>query len=202
MSSIPSVKGILILGSVMAIRSAIKSCRITRDSVELMLEARDIEILDAKIEPHRWYPIDIHGRLQEVVAKIVGGDRIAAFKVIGANGAGMVRDTGTYGQMDFDEGDLVGAPKQARRFFARKAATMHEMMFNFGTCRVEVDDKTNETFIHYEEVSDFPESIRYGTLGFTAAVAKLATGVALDVSIEGVEEDRFTMRIGGSSKRH
>ena len=93
MPSEPSVKGLLLIGSVKAIRSAIKGGDVARESVELMLTPGDLEIFDSKIEATRWYPVGMIGRLQEILAKMVGGDRIAALRRLGALAAGNVRDT-------------------------------------------------------------------------------------------------------------
>ena len=194
----PSVKGLLLIGSVKAIRSAIKGGDVARESVELMLTPGDLEILDSKIESTRWYPVGMIGRLQEILAKMVGGDRIAALRRLGALAAGDVRDTGTYDQMDFEEGTLESASHIRRVSFARRSATLNSMMFNFGTSRIEVDEANRDTLIHYEEVGEFPDSMRYTIQGFTEAVARIASGVDVPVSLEEIHPDRFTLRIGSA----
>jgi hypothetical protein len=194
-----SVKGLLLQGSVESIRVAIEQGAITRESVELMLEADDIEIFDSKINPTSWYPIGLLGRAQEILAKLVGGDRIGALEQIGASGADLIRDSGTYGQLDFKDGNLAGAEESRVRLFTRQSATLHEIMFNRGKCRMEMEEGGKAVLMHYEDVGEFPNSMRYVNTGFTAAVSAMANGEEVPVTLENQARDRYTIRIGSNA---
>lgn len=195
----PSVKGLLLVSSVDAINQAIATGRIEREEVELALDPRDLELLDAKLEPMSWYPVASLGRMTELVARMTGGDRVATLRQIGERAAESVREQGIYSQMSFDEGAVRNATTRELKSFARQTATIHNMFFNFGAPRVEVEESSDTLLIHYEDMTGYPEATRLTSEGFTAAMATRALGVRCRIECENVREDGFTFRfvIGG-----
>lgn len=192
--SVPSVKGLLIISSVTAINAAREAGEISQTEVEFALEADDLALLEAKLEPTRWYPVASLGRMSELLAKMAGGDRVEALRAMGAKSVAAVREQDIYSQMAYEEGTLENASALQLKSFARTAATLHNMFFNFGQPRVEADAAGDAILIHYENVEGYPDATRITSEGYTAAMATLALGRQCEVRSENVRPDSFTLR--------
>ncbi len=62
----PSIKGIALQYAVAAVRRLLETGRLTRDELEIRLDPQDLEILDQKVLPTLWYPMESFARLLEV----------------------------------------------------------------------------------------------------------------------------------------
>ena len=193
--SVPSVKGILLSASVAGIQAALAEGRTSRIQVEVQLEAEHIPFLDEKLDPTRWYPVQVIGRMADVLAGIMGGMPDAAQRKLGAAGVSIIRESGTYQQADFEPGSLVGASPNEVRAFARVTASVWPAMYSFGRTRVEWEEETGAVLVHYEDVAACPESIRHTIEGFTAEVARIASDGRSQVTCERPSPDHFLTRI-------
>ncbi|MGH0033689.1 MAG: hypothetical protein ACQGVK_01535 [Myxococcota bacterium] len=198
--SVPSVKGILLSATVAGIQAALAEGRTSRVQLEVQLDADQIPCLDEKLDPTRWYPVTLIGRMAEVLAGIMGGMPDEAQRKLGAAGVAIIRESGTYPQADFQPGSLVGASPTEIRAFARVTASVWPAMYDFGRTRVEWEEQTGAVVVHYEDVAACPESVRHTIEGFTAEVARIASDGHAQVTGERPSPDHFLTRIvlGGS----
>ena len=96
--------------------------------------------------------------------------------------------------MDFEDGTIRDADQFALRSFTRGAATLHQMMFNFGKTRVEIDEADGAVLIHCEDVAAYPEATRLSSEGYSTAMSSRALGRPCEVRVERVRPDSFTLR--------
>jgi hypothetical protein len=192
---VPSVKGILLGATVAGIQAAIAGQRIARVQVEVQLEAEHIAYLDEKLDPTRWYPVQVIGRMSDVLAGILGGMPDDALRQLGGAGVAILRQSGMYQQANFEPGSLAGANPSQMRAFARVTASVWPAMYNFGRTRVESEPGSGAVLVHYEDVAACPDSIRYTIEGFTAEIARLASADRTEVTSERPSPDHFVTRI-------
>ena len=193
--SVPSVKGLLIISSVVGIRAALEDNEVSQDEVDVALEAEDLALLEAKLEPTRWYPVASLGRMTELLAKIAGGDRADALRAMGVKSAEAIRKQGTYSQMTYEEGTLEKASALELKSFSRLTATMHNVFFNFGESRVDADPETGAILIHYTRMESYPDATRLSSEGYASRMSTLAVGRECEARSENVRRDGFTLRI-------
>jgi len=191
--TVPSTKGLLLISAVVGLRRSLESEAHSSEGLGVALEPEDLALLEQKLEPTSWYPVATLGRMNELLAKLAGGDREDALREMGAVAAESVRDTGTYSQMDYEDGVLAEASALELRGFSRQTSTLHEMFFNYGTVRV-VSDEAGQIRIHYEGMADHPDSIRLTSEGYTGAMATRALGRSCRVESEDVARDSYTFR--------
>jgi hypothetical protein len=94
----PSIKGIALQYAVEAVRRLLVTGRLTRDELEVRLDAADLEILDQKLVPGLWYPVESCGRLLEVATageSHQGG--VEAVVAVGVDAAERLFDSEVYG---------------------------------------------------------------------------------------------------------
>ena len=73
----PSAKGLIVIMAMVPVKQAIHAGQIAREDVELRL-GEHAEILDQKISPALWYPVDVTGVFHEIMAEQMPGPRQAA----------------------------------------------------------------------------------------------------------------------------
>src|SRR6185503_3004487 len=71
-SSEPSIKGSALSSVVEDVRALRDSGRISADRLETSLEAADLVLLEAKIQPALWYPIQSYARLTRLLLDVAG----------------------------------------------------------------------------------------------------------------------------------
>lgn len=83
----PSVKGELLGPVVEELLERLDGATLGRERLEVALEPRDLTLLEEKIRPHRWYPMQSYGRIVELLAEASGTGRTEAFLERGARAA-------------------------------------------------------------------------------------------------------------------
>jgi hypothetical protein len=190
------VKGVLLETTIIGIRGSIAAGRLSRESVETRLEPADVELLDAKVEPTRWYPVEHIVHMMDLLAEQMGGPRDEALRRLGAAAVDILRQSANYPQLDFEEGCVDGAGSMQLRGVGRKIASMWPAMYDFGQTRVESVPDSTEILLHYEDLGDSTGPVRYTIEGFTRRIASLVSGGALGVTYDEPAVGHLIARIG------
>lgn len=93
---VPCVKGTLFLGTVRGVHKLLKAGLVSREEIEARLEPGDLEILDDKVVPVLWYPVDTMGRLLELIWETAGGERREFLVELGRRSCDELIAGGTY----------------------------------------------------------------------------------------------------------
>lgn len=135
---VASVKGILLLGPVAAVRKAIRKGKLTTEQVEHALEEPDLIYLKEKVQPTSWYPVEIMGRYLELQASLESGPRDEVLYEFGIQALYYTQYTQStqsrnrYQQLDVVTGSLEGASTAQMRMTTRKLLSVWGAFYNFG----------------------------------------------------------------------
>ena len=193
----PSVKGVLLIGSVSALRKRIREGALTREAAEVRLDARYHAFLDEKLDPTAWYPVGAMGEFNELLADSIGPSREEALRSLGTQGVAMVRGTGTYQQVEAEEGSLERASKFEARAFTRMTASVWGAFYNFGKMEVEQDEK-GQLSLHLRDVAPLPDAVRMLTEGWVAALTEHVSRREASVTSERTADDHIVYHIHNS----
>jgi hypothetical protein len=67
--TVPSIKGTAFQSVVDDVHRLLAAKRLSREELEARLTGEDLEILDAKVNPTAWYPIDTYERTVDLLAR-------------------------------------------------------------------------------------------------------------------------------------
>ena len=187
-----SIKGSVIVAVTDDLLKAVESGRIARDALEARLEARDLEILDAKIQPALWYPIESYDRLLRLLVEVEGGSEPGAFlRARGRKTAQRLAEAGIYAQLRGDSQAATLDLAQVKRTLSLWAA-----MVNFSQPTGVLESEHPRVFrIDVIDAAKFPWVLRQANAGFMEGVFSGLAQRAVAVSIEGERADRFAYRV-------
>ena len=203
----PSIKGSAFAAVVEDLRRLVESGRVSRDALELRLEAEDLRILHAKVSPGLWYPLASYERLCAVLVEVEGGGRPGYVVERGARAAERLFATGVYLQLE--RGQAIGAKKRERRegwsaVEGNLVTSLAGAIFNVSRWRFTIDPDDDR--LHRIEVSEaaaLPEVSRLAAQGFIEYTASRLSGTPLRVESERIARDRivFKLRVRGAGDR-
>jgi len=159
--AIPSIKGTGFLSAHADVNALLARRAITRDELEVALDAEDLRLLEEKVQPSAWYPIASYHRLLHVLCdKEAKGDVQAYLIARGERAGERIAATGIYQQLDTN-------PERLGMRTGRIVITVAGMIYNFTSWHFEREGATAGHFsIRVEEATDFPEPARFTTQGF------------------------------------
>jgi hypothetical protein len=198
--AVPSIKGAAFQSVVEDLRRLLEAGRLSREQLELKLEADDLRLLDEKVLPGLWYPLTTYQRLTELLMHAEGQGKIAYVIARGARAAERLFAAGLYHQLV--RGDEIGAEKRAQseRWSEHEAnlmTTLAGAMFNVSRWRYVGDPGVSSTSrIEVSEAEALPEVSRWAAQGFVEYTTSRLSGVSTRVSSERPTPDRivFTLR--------
>ncbi|HEX5065994.1 MAG TPA: hypothetical protein VFY49_07765, partial [Myxococcota bacterium] len=187
-----SIKGSVIVAVTDDLLKALESGRVGRDALEARLEARDLEILDAKIQPALWYPIECYDRLLCLLVEIEGGSEPGCFlRARGRKAAQRLAEAGIYAQLRGDSQAATLDLAQVKRTLSLWAA-----MVSFSQASAALESERPRIFrIDVSDAAKFPWVLRQANAGFMEGVFSGLAQRAVAVSIEGERADRFAYRV-------
>lgn len=188
----PGIKGTVIVAVTDDLLRLVESGRISRDAVEARLEARDVEILDAKIQPALWYPIESYDRLLRLLVEVEGGREPEAFlRARGRKAAARLAEIGLYAQLRGDTN--VGTLELAQ---VKRTLSVWFAMLNFSQCNGVLESEQPRVFrIDVTEAEKFPWVLRRANAGFIEGVLRGLSQRDIEVSIVDERADRFAYRV-------
>ncbi len=165
--------------------------RIARAELEVRLAPEDWALLEEKVAPARWYPMDAYVRLVDVLVEREGAGVPEAYLFQrGVRAAERLSAAGIYQQLDVSR-------EKTERMGPRVGAVIASVagaIYNFTRWRF-VDDEDGEGFaIQVENAEAFPNVARYTAEGFIHYVASRASGRAVRLWSERPASDRVVFR--------
>jgi len=164
--TVPSVKGSMLLGSVVVVRRARDAGRIPEPRLAKLGE-RTREVLDEQIQLSHWYPMEIFAELLDLDWEVSGGRDPDYMRESGKRNAVAMQRASRYQQLDYLE--RAERPKNAAEVVSqvRLTSSITQSYFNFMQVEVGFDpDRPNVLQITYSDTHAFPEALRYSTEGF------------------------------------
>lgn len=161
----PAIKGHVVHGTVDLLKEAIANGRISTEVVTARLEARDLRMLDEKIESSLWYPADSLHRISELLMEELGKGRDDYdFMVeIGRSSAERFRREGVFAAF------IREAEKRGDRMLT-VLIKLAELALNFGEWSFEGEIKRDFS-VTVRDCSGLSDTMRYSTLGFIETLA-------------------------------
>jgi len=159
--TIPSIKGTAFLSAHDDVNALLERGAVSRDEIEVTLEAEDLRLLDEKILPSTWYPIATYDRLLRLLCDKEANGRVQPYLIARGEKAGdRIAATGIYQQLGTNT-EALGVRT------GRVVVTVAGLIFNFTSWHFEREGATIGHFsIRVEEATDFPEVARFTTQGF------------------------------------
>ena len=198
MSGEPSIKGSALSSVVEDVRALRATGRISRDQLEVALEPDDIALLDGKVQPALWYPIESYRRLSELLLHVAGHGDPGYIVDRGQRAAQRLWESGLYVQLQHGEEKAAKARRTGGALTQRDArliTTLSSAIFNFTrwSYRVEPDDAV----IEVREAERFPEVSMLAARGFLEYVISRLRRVETRVDAVRVARDcvEFRFRI-------
>jgi hypothetical protein len=187
-----SIKGSVLVAVTDDLLRLLQAGRIARDALEARLEARDVEILDAKIQPALWYPIESYDRLLRALVGFDGGrDPEAFLRARGRKTAQRLAEAGLYAQLRGDGEAATLDLVQVKRTLSLWAA-----MVSFSEARASLESEQPRAFrIEVSDAAKFPQVLRQANAGFMEGVFSGLAQRPVAVSIEDERGDRFAYRV-------
>lgn len=163
----PSVKGVLVVGAVVAARRHRETGRIPPEQLDARLSPEALELVDSKIDIGRWYPIAAFCELIELDWEVAADRDPEHARRAGAFSADRLFDRGLYQQLDYAERATRAQTRAALTRQARLISTIIGTLYNFLEVEVKVDEQRPDALeIHYRNAGPFAEVLRYTTEGF------------------------------------
>jgi hypothetical protein len=189
--SVPSIKGTAFQSVHDDLHRLLESGRLSRERLELALGVDDLRVLDEKVAPAAWYPIDGYARMVELLVEIEARGRRREYLIErGTRAAERLSAAGIYQQLDASAegmGPRVG----------HVILTLASVIYNFTRWSYESGEVRGDFTIRVDDAESFPEVSRFATQGFIQYVATRVSAAPVRV-----ESDRPTLdRIVYSAKR-
>jgi hypothetical protein len=126
----------------------------------------------------------------------MGGDDEPTYEKLGRIALETTRASGTYQQLDFEDGRLRGCTPSDFKLFSRLLATIWGSFYNFSTWRLEMSDPAPgsgemRVIVHWEDVGPLPASLAPTTRGFIRALFEHASLSEVDIDGGRVSPDHF-----------
>jgi len=187
MASGPSIKGIVLQLAVEALQRGIAQGRLTRTELEARLSQQDLRLLEEKVVPGLWYPVESVGRLFELAlgSEHPGAGPEAAVQAGVAAGARL-------SESQVFRGYVATATNWGTRG-GLALVRMAEVLFNFMRFRYEGTASDANSFrIEVEDAAALPDVLRYLVQGGIQHFSERTSGRPVRVTSERPTPDRIT----------
>jgi hypothetical protein len=193
--SVPSVKGVLLQHAVDRVQSYLASGRLSREQLELDLEAEDLGVFDdEKIVAGFWYPAARYERLLELIHR-VEGRRPEAMVEYGRSSAEQLLGTQAFSAM-FQATARRTGDEGAGALLVKLA----EVVLNFTRWRF-VGTSLEDFTVEVSEARDYHELARRSVEGLIEVFGSRLFGKALRVTSERAAPDRIVYCARAAARR-
>jgi hypothetical protein len=190
------VKGYVVAMSIVPVREALDQGRIGPNHVEVILGDR-AALLDEKIDPFRWYPVESLEGLYRLVAEAKGGSQRTALYELGEEQFQQMSALGVHQQLSFSEGNLSGASEQEVVRWGRLVSTLVRSVYNFSEMSFEADPAGPERYtLDWRGIEGLGAVVLETTLGFIAALVRRSYGPEARVTLERPAPDHARYALG------
>ena len=188
----PSIKGTAFVSAVGDLQELLDSGRLSREQLETRLRPEDVEIIDSKILPGDWYPIDSYGRILDLLGDVCGGG--PSYHVQrGRKAAERLLRSGIYRQLDRAIEQRSAKDQQSR---IETMLTVGRTLYNFGAWEP-LRDQSTDRLLRFElrQMAALPENARLTIQGFVAWAAEHISGGRSRVESRRTSADRILFDI-------
>jgi hypothetical protein len=199
MASEPCIKGSALSSVVEDVRALCDSGRISLERLEAALEPGDVELLESKIQPALWYPIQAYARLTRLLLDVAGRGDPQYVVDRGARAAQRLWESGLYVQLQHGEEKAAKARRVGSVLSnrdARVVTTLSGAIFNF--TRWTYHPGPPEATIQVSEAEAWPEVSVWAARGFLEYVVSRLRRIETRVEATRVAPDlvefRFSVR--------
>jgi hypothetical protein len=193
--AVPSVKGVLLQHAVDRVQSYLSSGRLSREQLELGLEAEDLGAFDGeKIVGGFWYPAARYERLLELI-HACEGRRPEALVEYGRSAAELLLGTQAFSAMFQATAKRTG-DEGAGALLVKLA----EVVLNFTRWRF-VGTSLDDFTVEVTEAADYHELARRSVEGLIEVFGSRLFGKALRVTSERPSPDRIVYRARSAARR-
>lgn len=183
--SVPSIKGTAFQSAQEDVNRLVAEGALSRQLVELRCEPGDLAILDGKINPSAWYPIDAYVRLVELlIEKQAPGNPEGYLHERGVRAAERLAAAGIYPQLE-------ASSERLGMRVGRFVTTLSSAIYNFTRWRYDVAESGDAFDIFVEDAAGFPNVARFTAQGFIEAAARRISGERVRVTSERATPDRI-----------
>lgn len=184
--SVPSIKGVALQLAVEAVNRLLDEGRISREELEVRLDPEDLRILDQKVLPGMWYPIDSLGRLVQITAE----------EAHGRGGVDAVVDVGVEAAEKLFGSELYRTFVSTAEKWGRRAGPtlvrLAPLLCNFTRWSYETGSAGGYRFrVRVDEAGEFPEVLRFIAQGFIQYLAQRVDDHPVRVVSERPAPDRI-----------
>jgi hypothetical protein len=178
----PAVKGFILASLWEDLRSLLERGRLSRQAAERRLGARDLEILDGKVEPSLWYPNETYVGFSDLIAEAAGSVDDAFWIARGRRaGERLLGAESVLGR--FVEG-VSGKGANAGRALMK----FPNLMFNYGRWEYE-SPRRGEFSVHLRDAAPLPDSLRFSIQGAGEVIGARLVGAPVQVTSRRPSED-------------
>ena len=195
MASEPCIKGSALSSVVEDVRALCDSGRISAERLEAALEAADVALLESKIQPALWYPIQSYARLTKLLLDVAGRGDPQYIADRGARAAQRLWESGLYVQLQHGEEKAAKARRTGGAFTERDArmiTTLSGAIFNFTRWTYRAGEV--DSVIEVSEAADWPEVSMWAARGFLQYVVSRLRRTETRVEAKRVARDRIEFR--------
>lgn len=161
------IKGLLVGGVVVGVGRLRDAGRISQEALEARLGAPALDLLDKKIEPASWYPLEAYSELADLLWAIEADRDPEFMRAKGRRWAAKLYEQGVYAQLEYADqgGPIPNGTEAVRR--GRRIGSLVQTFWNFVEPIVEMDpDEPGTLCMRFEDAAEFPEANRFTTEGF------------------------------------
>jgi hypothetical protein len=188
----PALKGFVIQSVWEDLNRLLREGVLARETAELRLEARDLELLDAKVEPGLWYPNDTYVRYAQLLAEGVGVTEPESFWSERGRRAveRLLAGPSTVQKM-------VEGAKSFGNEAGRALMRLPQLVLSYGQWSFELVAEGNWA-VDVRAARALPDSLRFSFQGAGERISHLVTGSQTRVTSTRPRADhvRFEGRIG------
>ena len=192
--TVPSIKGTGFRSAVDDIQRLLDARQLTREELEARLTPEDLLILESKIGPLSWIPVETYRRVVDVLIAIEAqGDPEGYLFQRGWRAAERLHKAGLYSQFE------ASLEKWGVRV-GKLMVTLAPELWNFTEWKFELipGEPLRGYRIVVDDAAALPECARFTSHGFLEYLARMATGLSLRVTSERMPGGRiiFTVTAG------
>lgn len=188
----PSIKGTAFVSAVGDLQELLDKGRLSREQLETRLRPEDVEILDSKILPGDWYPIESYGRILDLLGEVAGGG-VPYHVQRGRSAAERLLRSGIYRQLDKA---IEQRSEKDKASLISIMLTVGRTLYNFGAWEI-LRDQATDQLLRFElrQMAALPENARVTIQGFVEWAAENIVGGRIRVESRRVTADRILFDI-------
>lgn len=188
---VPSIKGSALSTVVEDLQQLRDAGRLDAARLEARLEPEDLALLDAKIQPALWYPIDAYGRLTEVLLEVEGRGDPRYVVERGVRAAERLWAAGLYVQLQHGEERAQAARDRGdsvSEHDARLITSLSGAIYSFSRWSYRVEGESRAV-IDVTEAAALPDVAIHAIRGFLEYTISRLRGIETSVRIERPRPD-------------